>query len=216
MSYLLQAFKIFFMSLRAGVQGIYGVYRLSRLHQPIVSIFGGSRAYEAGKYTQWAQETAALCAENNLSVITGGGPGIMEAANCGAYEMQKSKRWTLGVGIEGVHQEFVNRCAPKVMVSYFFIRKWLLIRYSCAFIFFPGGIGTADEFFELLNQINLGRLSKKPVILVGKNYWHHLIAWYDHAYERDLIPLPAEKVFVVTDDPAEAVALITRSVRAKS
>lgn len=216
MNFILQALRIFFLSLKAGFQGMYGVYRLSRLNQPIISIFGGSHAYEDGKYARWAQEASLLCVANNLSVITGGGPGIMQAASFGAYDAKKSEKLTLGISIEGVHSEFENKYAPTITVSYFFIRKWLLMRYSCGFILFPGGIGTADEFFEVLNQINLGRMKKVPIVLVGQSYWKHLVEWYRHAYERDLIPLAPEQIFIVTDDPKEAVDIIRRSCISQS
>lgn len=216
MNFITQALKIFFLSLKAGLQGIYGIYRLSRLKQPIVTIFGGSRAYEGGKYSEWAQEAAYLCASHDLSVVTGGGPGIMHAASRGAYGFEKNKNWVLGIGVSGVNPEFENKYAPRITVSYFFIRKWLLMRYSCGFILFPGGIGTADEFFELLNQMNLARMKKVPIVLVGRSYWNYLIEWYRHAYERELIPLAPEDIFVVTDDPKEAVELIRRSCISQS
>lgn len=200
------------ISFKACFQLMYGVYRLSRLAQPIVAIFGGKGAYESGKYAQWAEDAGQACVENNMSVITGGGPGIMEAANCGAYKAsQDKKQWTLGIGVRGVDIGFVNPCAPLITVDYFFVRKWLLTRYACGFILFPGGIGTVDEFFEVLNLIKLGRLDRIPIVLVGSSYWKDLINWYKHAFEYEFTSMPSHTAFIVTDDPQEAVRIIVAS-----
>jgi uncharacterized protein (TIGR00730 family) len=189
------------------------VYNLSRLSDQVVTIFGGAGAYAEGKYTQWAYDIAGKCIENNISVITGGGPGIMSTANCGAYDMAKKlgikKPMTLGIGVYGIDEDYKNPCAHVINLPHFFMRKWFLNLYSTGFIVLPGGIGTADELFEILNYIKTGKMKRVPVILVGKDYWHHLIQWYNHAIEYELIKEQFADLFVVTDDVNEAVSLLT-------
>ena len=209
-----KSLQLVWLGVKSGFQFVYGFYYLSRLQQPIVSIFGGKGAYEEGKYVQWAQDAAARAAEWNMSVITGGGPGIMEAANCGIFKPRKNgKNITLGIGVRGVDEDFINPCAPLIWVDYFFVRKWLLTHYSCGFIIFPGGIGTMDEFFEVLNLIKLKKLRAVPIILIGTSYWHHIIQWYNHAFEYEFTNLPAQSAFIITDDPIEAIDIIYQSYR---
>lgn len=205
------------VAFKAGFQMSYGTYRLWRLKKPIIAVFGGKRAYETGKYAEWAKQVGKACVEHNMSVITGGGPGVMMAANCGAAEVagENKKNWTLGIGVKGVDITFDNPCAPIINVQYFFIRKWLLTHYSSGFILFPGGIGTMDEFFEVLNLTKLGIMKQVPVVLVGSDYWKYLVSWFEHAFEQELIPMAPKAVFVVTDDPLEAVRIIADSLQPK-
>ena len=200
--------RVFGLSIKSGIQLAHGIYRLAQLRHPIVTIFGGRDAYQTGKYTQWAEDAGKACVMHKMSVITGGGPGIMEAANCGAYNVDPDAKWTLGIAVKGIDQEFINRCAPLITVDYFFVRKWLLTRYSCGFILFPGGIGTVDEFFEVLNLIKLEKIKEVPIILVGRSYWKDLIEWYAHAFEYELTAMPPHTAFHVTDDPNDAVKII--------
>lgn len=209
MKFLLEYLRLMGLMIKSGMQLCYGTYHLAKLRQPIVAIFGGTRAFKEGKYAQWAEQAGELCVKQNMSVITGGGPGIMEAANCGAYNQgDPGSKWTLGIGVDGVDPKFSNPCAPVIRVDYFFARKWLLTRYASGFILFPGGIGTVDELFEVLNLTKLGKMKRVPIVLVGKAYWHHLIEWYQHAFEYELIDGPPETAFCVTDDPDEAVKII--------
>ncbi len=202
------------VSLKAGWQMAYGTYRLSQLPQPLVSVFGGKGAYETGKYAAWAQQVGQACVEQQMAVITGGGPGIMEAANCGASKAAPDKHpWTLGIGVRGIDEGFINGCTSLVMVDYFFVRKWLLTNYSSGFILFPGGIGTMDEFFEVLNLMKLGKMRRAPIVLIDRSYWKDLLKWFEHAFEYELIPMPPQSVFVVTDDPQEAVRIVAAGVR---
>lgn len=193
----------------------YGVLRLRRLRRPIITVFGGSGAYENGKYAILARKFGRKCAEKKMSIITGGGPGIMEAANCGAHEVAGANH-TLGIGVKGVDDDFYNPCAPIVAVDNFFGRKWLLTRYSQAFVWFPGGIGTLDEFTEVSNQIKLKKLEKVPIILFGTSYWKSFIEWYQHAFEYDFIELSPQNAFIVVDDIDEALAIIIDSIERKS
>lgn len=204
-----EAMRAWWIACKSGAQIARGVYRLSRLSQPIVSVFGGRGAYEGGKYTLMAEEFARLAAQKGMSVITGGGPGIMEAANCGAYESASDKkRATLGIGVKGVDDEFKNPCASVIKVENFFARKWLLTRYSCGFVLFPGGVGTMNEMFEVLDLIKLHRMDRVPIILIGSSYWKDLIEWYEHAYEYEFITLPVARAFIITDDVKEALEIL--------
>ncbi len=212
MKWILDVLKVWWVSLKSAAQLSYGVFKLRRLKQPIVAVFGGVGAYEGGKYAAWAKEFSAKIAEKNMSVITGGGPGIMEAANCGAYEASDTKKGaTLGIGVSGVDIDFFNECAPIMQVDYFFVRKWLLTHYACGFVFFPGGIGTVDELFEVLNLMKLRKMKRVPVILFGATYWQDIISWYKHAHESNFIIAPLESAMIVTDDIDEAVRVIVSS-----
>src|SRR5207249_2543618 len=138
-----ETFRLLFLTFKTGMQLIRGIYHISRLAEPIITIFGGKFAQEESIYTRKAYELSMLCAEQGISVITGGGPGLMKAANCGVAEtiMQKNKsKYTLGIGIKSVDVDFKNKCAFVFRVDYFFIRKILLINYSSGFVIFPGGI----------------------------------------------------------------------------
>lgn len=205
------------VAMKAGFQMAYGTYRLWRLKKPIIAVFGGTHAYESGKYAEWAKEVGKACVEHNMSVITGGGPGVMIAANWGAAEAApgNKKKWTMGIAVTGVDLEFKNPYAPLITVDYFFVRKWLLTRYSNAFILFPGGIGTMDEFFEVLNLMKLEKLKTAPIVLVGSSYWKDLVSWFDHAFKYELILAPPASSFVVTDDPQEAVRIVAAALQAK-
>ncbi len=210
--WVFEAIRVCGISVRSGFQLMRGVYRLSRLSQPIVAVFGGKAAYDDGKYAALAYDFSAQCAKHGMSVITGGGPGIMEAANCGAYEAAKNKkRSTLGIGVGGLDESFVNKCASLIRVDYFFTRKWLLTRYTCGFVLFPGGIGTMNELFEVLDLLKHGKIKHVPVILIGTSYWKDLIAWYQHAFEYEFITLPPGNAFIITDDIDEAMRVIVSS-----
>ncbi len=210
--WFLEAMRVFCVSLKSGFQLMRGVYALSRLTQPSVAVFGGKGAYEEGKYAKLAYDLASKCAKEGMSVITGGGPGIMEAANCGAYEAASDKkRCTIGIGVRDVDVDFVNECASVIRVDYFFARKWLLTRYVCGFVLFPGGVGTVNELFEVLDLIKLHKMKRVPVILVGSTYWKDLIAWYQHAFEYEFIHTPPNKTFIVTDDVDEAIRVLLSS-----
>jgi uncharacterized protein (TIGR00730 family) len=208
-----RALKLFFSSQWASFQYVYAVYFMRRLQTPIVTIFGGKRAAADSFYVQQTHELARRLALSKISVLTGGGPGIMEAANCGVYDALQTKkiasRYTLGIGVRDVNGEFTSRCTRVVTMSYFYMRKWLLMRYSEAFIFFPGGIGTADELFELLNLMKLQKLPTKPVVLCGAAYWQPLLHWfYDHVLAQGFIPESCRHMILVTDDLDKIVSII--------
>lgn len=196
---------LFFDAVRSGIEQIHGAYAITKLQQPIVTIFGGMRAKLNDPFAQQAYQMARLLVEHKITVLTGGGPGIMEAANCGAASVAQDKGLkatdTLGIAVLGVDEDFDNPCSELYKVRHFFVRKNLLIRYSIGFIVFPGGIGTMDELFEVLNLLKHHRIPPLPVVLIGKEYWSPLLAWFnDSALEGGFIKPEYLEFFTVTDD----------------
>ncbi len=189
---------------------------MSRLPAVTITFFGGREAYEEGKYTQWARELARACVAHDMAVMTGGGPGIMEAANDSALHAASGRPsgiiWSLGVRVDGVDEEFKSKQVPCVTLPHFFMRKWLMISYAQGIVVFPGGIGTLDELFEVLNLIKTGKMAKVPVILMGINYWHFLLDWYEHAVDFALIKAEYRHMFKITDDVSEVIALLKADI----
>ncbi|MDB5218637.1 MAG: hypothetical protein JWO86_6564 [Myxococcaceae bacterium] len=175
-----------------------------------VSIFGSARTSPDDRHYKLAVETARLLAKAGYAIITGGGPGIMEAANKGA---RLGKGRSIGCNIELPFEQGTNPYVDTAInFRYFFVRKTMFIKYSNAFIVFPGGFGTLDEAFEALTLIQTGKIYRFPVVFMGAKYWTGLIDWL-----RDTV-LAAHKIspedldlFTVTDDPAEAAACVMRA-----
>lgn len=194
---------------------IYGLSRLARIKQPIVTIFGGKRANKESDYYQQAYQLAENLVKNNISILTGGGSGIMESALCGAVAQRKKDR-ALGIGVHGIDVEFVSACGHEtIFLGDFALRKWLLIRYSIGFICFPGGIGTLDEIVEVLNLIKTEKLSNVPMVLIGKNYWRFIIEWIKHAVTKNFIAPEYADLFLVTDDIQKALAMMIEAKKLK-
>lgn len=217
MNWLVEAIRLVRMSGKAGWQLVWGLYHLSRLKSPIVSIFGGKGAWERGTYVEQASRFARTCVEHDISVLTGGGPGIMEAANCGAFHerkrLKKGRVHTLGISVKGLDVKHANPCARVIHVDRFFIRKWLLIRYSCGFVIFPGGIGTVDELFHTLNLIKLGRIKRVPIVLIDVAYWQPVMTWYrDHAIAKEFVRAELKDIVTITDDIDYAFNFLARSL----
>src|SRR5256884_2143255 len=142
---------------------------------PAVTIFGSARTVHADPYYKVAVELGRGLARHNLAVITGGGPGIMEAANKGAAEARGK---SVGLNIELPFEQKANRYANvPINFHYFFSRKVCFVKYSLGFVFMPGGFGTLDEFFEILTLVQTERISKFPLILFGREYWKGLLQW---------------------------------------
>ena len=173
---------------------------------PAVTIFGSARTKPEDKYYHAAMEIAKLLSKDGLAVITGGGPGIMEAANRGAHALGKS----VGLNIELPHEQTGNRYANiPIHFHYFFARKVSFVKYSMGFIYMPGGFGTLDEFFEVITLVQTQRIPKFPLILFGTEYWKGLMAWMKSRLEKDALISPGDLDLVtLTDDPKEAVDLI--------
>lgn len=177
-----------------------------------VTIFGSARTPPSDPYYKATVELAKLLAKNKLAVITGGGPGIMEAGNRGAAE---AKGKSVGLNIELPFEQKGNRFANiPINFHYFFTRKVCFVKYSVGYIFMPGGYGTLDEFFEVLTLVQTHRISRFPLILYGKDYWSGLLKWIRGTLEKNSYISPGDLDLVhLTDDPKEAVQLIMDYLR---
>jgi uncharacterized protein (TIGR00730 family) len=175
-----------------------------------VSIFGSARSKPDDPDYQAAMETAALLAAEGFAVITGGGPGVMEAANRGAFE---AGGLSIGCNIELPFEQRPNAYQTRSLkFKYFFVRKMMFVKYSLGFIIFPGGFGTFDELFEALTLIQTRKIRNFPVVLFGSQYWSGLLAWF-----KDVV-LPGGKIsdvdfsiFHITDSPQEVIEIMNRS-----
>jgi hypothetical protein len=175
-----------------------------------VTIFGSARTQPDDPHYQKAVETARLLARARIPVITGGGPGIMEAANRGALE---GGGLSIGCNIELPFEQGSNSYLTRSLnFKFFFVRKTMFVKYATAFIVFPGGYGTLDELFEALTLIQTGKVTHFPVILFGRDYWSGLVDWLTDtvAAERKINPSDLH-LFRVTDDPAEAAAIVVEA-----
>jgi uncharacterized protein (TIGR00730 family) len=173
-----------------------------------VTIFGSARVHEGDPYYAKARELAGLLAGEGFAVITGGGPGIMEAANRGCHE---AGGLSIGCNIELPHEQSVNPYVDLgVEFRYFFARKVMFVKYADAFAIFPGGFGTLDELFESLTLIQTGKIRHFPVVLVGTEYWGGLLDWLRReAVVRGAIEPGDLDLIRSTDDMTEACAFLT-------
>jgi len=184
-------------------------------YQPSVTIFGSARVDENDKYYQAAREVAFKLAKKGFSIVTGGGPGIMEAGNRGAYEAGGN---SIGLNIALPTEQIPNKYANVILnFHYFFARKMMLVKYASAFILFPGGYGTLDELTETLVLIQTKKLKPFPVILYGKEYWEGLYNWLKDKVVKDgYIDEKDLNLFRIMDDIDEIVEYIEESYIKKS
>lgn len=178
-----------------------------------VSIFGSARTAEGTEMYDAARETAKLLAEVGFEIITGGGPGIMEAANRGAFEAGKV---SVGCNIELPFEQDPNPYQTKSMsFKYFFVRKTMFIKYSNAYVIFPGGFGTMDELFEALTLIQTRKIRNFPVVLFGSQYWRGLLAWLTSTMINEGNINPEDLGLIhLTDSPNDAVEFILKTFNA--
>jgi hypothetical protein len=171
------------------------------------SIFGSARTQPDDPDYELARETARIIGETGMGIITGGGPGIMEAANRGAKD---AGALSVGLNIELPFEQGGNPyCDIALEFHYFFARKIMFVRYASGFVVFPGGFGTMDELWEALTLIQTGKIVEFPVVLVGSDYWRGLVDWLDERMltEGNISPGDVE-LFTLTDDPAEVRDLL--------
>lgn len=175
-----------------------------------VTIFGSARTPESSPEYAAAQETARLLAKDGFAVITGGGPGIMEAANRGARD---GGGLSIGCNIELPFEQGTNKWVERsINFRYFFVRKTMFVKYSTAFITFPGGYGTMDELFEALTLVQTGKVKQFPVVLFGRDYWGGLANWLkERVAAEGKISLEDLNLFLLTDDPKQALAWIVEA-----
>ena len=178
---------------------------------PAVSIFGSARAARNSPVYRATEKVARLLAENDFNVISGGGPGVMEAANKGAAEGGGK---SVGLNIHLPREQKPNRYANiSLDFKYFFIRKVMFVKYAVAYVIMPGGFGTLDELFEALTLIQTKRIRSFPVILMDSRYWKGLVDWIKETLlKTKLISPPDLDIFNVVDKPEEAVSIIKRRV----
>ncbi len=173
-----------------------------------VSIFGSARVTEGHRWYELCREIAACLATQGFTVITGGGPGLMEAANRGAADAGGE---SIGLNIELPYEQHANPYATRSLnFHYFFARKLMFVRYARAFVIMPGGFGTLDELFEGLTLIQTHRIRRFPMILVDGDYWRPLLTWIDDVIEEDGLISPGDKELLhVADTPEEVCGLVT-------
>jgi hypothetical protein len=183
--------------------------------QSAVAFFGSARTVPGAPTYEQAVETARLLAREGFAIITGGGPGIMEAANRGAQEGGGA---SIGCNIELPFEQGTNAYVERsINFRYFFVRKTMFVKYANAFVVFPGGYGTLDELFEALTLIQTGKVKHFPVVLFGEAYWRGLVDWLrDRVAGEGKVATQDLDLFHVTDDPAEVVRLATRARERRS
>ena len=197
---LVRAVRIFWEVLRG--------FRALHFVGPCVTVFGSARFKEDQLYYTVAREVGTRLARAGFTVMTGGGPGIMEAANRGAKE---AGGYSVGCNIELAHEQFPNPYLDRwITFRHFYVRKLMLVKYSYAFIALPGGFGTLDEIFETATLIQTSKIKDFPLILMGGEYWRPLIAFMRDRLvtEKTIDPIDLERI-TVTDSAAEAVDSIT-------
>ena len=190
---------------------VEGFEKLSRIG-PCVSIFGSARTPESNKYYTLAESIAYLLTQKGYGVITGGGPGIMEAGNRGA---SRGKGKSVGINIDLPFEQHPNvYIDPDKLITFdhFFVRKVMFMKYAQGFIVLPGGFGTFDELFEAITLIQTKKIGKFPIILVGKSYWQGLLDWIKDVMldeEKNISPDDMD-LFLIADTAEEAVAHIDK------
>ena len=178
---------------------------------PAVTIFGSSRSHTNSSFYKTTEDLARLLVENGFNVISGGGPGIMEAANKGAAEAGGR---SVGLHIQLPNEQQPNKYANvRLDYKYFFIRKVMFIKYAVAYIIMPGGFGTLDELFEALTLIQTNRIRSFPVILMGPKYWEGLIDWLKGTLLKEKTISESDlEIFSVVETSQEAVSIIKKTV----
>jgi hypothetical protein len=190
-------------------------FEAMRRVEPAVSIFGGTRVIKGSRYYRKAVQVAQALAREGYSIITGGGPGIMEAANLGA---RRGGGRSIGLNIRLPFEHHPNRHIDTLVnFNYFFARKVMFIKYACAYVVFPGGYGTLDEAFEALTLAQTHKIDNFPVIMVGRDYWKGMIGWIRRSMLRGgMIVSDDLRLFTVTDDPQEVCRLVREGYRQRA
>ena len=190
---------------------VNGFEKMGRIG-PCVSIFGSARTKPNNKYYKLAEEIAFDLTQNGYGVITGGGPGIMEAANKGA---KKGKGKSVGLNILLPFEQDANKFIDDdkiINFDYFFVRKVMFVKYAQGFIVLPGGVGTLDELFEAITLIQTKKIGRFPIILVGKDFWKDLIVWIKNTLlekEKNISPEDLD-LFSIVDSSSEALKIINK------
>ncbi|MDO5617182.1 TIGR00730 family Rossman fold protein [Kocuria sp.] len=200
--------------LRIQSEFVDGFDTLARLG-PAISVFGSARTAPDSPEYALGREVGQALGEAGYAVITGGGPGIMEAANRGAHEVGAT---SVGLGIELPHEQGLNQYIDLgINFRYFFVRKTMFAKYSQGFIVLPGGFGTLDELFESLTLVQTSKMTRFPVVLMGKAFWAPLLEWIEETLVREGMISPADTdLLCVTDSAQEAVAVMSEAHERRS
>jgi uncharacterized protein (TIGR00730 family) len=192
---------------RIGEEFLEGFVAVERIGRPAVSVFGSARVTDGHPVYAGARELGRLLAEEGFAVVTGGGPGVMEAANRGA---QEGGGVSVGFNIELPHEQHENPYLDIALTfDHFYARKTMFVKAAEGFVIFEGGFGTLDELFESLTLIQTGKVLHFPVVLVGTDYWEPLVDWVRGGMLAERMISPEDlDLLSLTDDPAEAVATI--------
>ena len=184
-----------------------GFQKVLEIDRPAVSIFGSARVDEESEPYRSARETGRLFAEAGFAVVTGGGPGVMEAANRGCKD---GGGLSVGFNIHLPHEQGINPyCDISMMFKHFYARKTMFVKAAEGFVIFPGGFGTLDELYEALTLIQTGKVRNFPVVLVGTDFWAEMLEWVQTELLAHGLVAPADvDLLYSTDDPAEAVRII--------
>jgi uncharacterized protein (TIGR00730 family) len=182
---------------------------------PAVSVFGGARVPRGHPYYEDARRVAAALAKAGFSIITGGGPGVMEAANAGAREAAGQ---SIGLNIKLPWEQRANEhVETSLLFDYFFVRKVMFVKYSCGFVGLPGGFGTLDEIFEAITLKQTGKMPPFPVVLFGRSFWAGLLEWLsDEPLRLGAIAESDLALFHVTDSPQEVADLVSEHFHARA
>ncbi|HJQ49625.1 MAG TPA: TIGR00730 family Rossman fold protein [Gaiellaceae bacterium] len=196
-----------------GREFLAGFEAVEKIDRPAVSCFGSARSPEGSRAYELARETAHLFAEAGWAVVTGGGPGVMEAANRGCRE---GGGLSVGFGIELPHEQQMNDYIDLGLVfDHFYARKTMFVKAAEGFCVFPGGFGTADELFESLVLIQTGKVLHFPVVLVGESYWTPLLEWVRRsALAAGMVSAEDLALLTLTDEPRMAVETVVDAYRA--
>jgi len=189
-----------------------GFDAVDKIDRPGVTIFGSARVPEDHAVYEAAQDVGRRFAEAGFAVVTGGGPGVMEAANRGAHE---AGGLSIGFNIDLPHEQHENPYVDvAVTFKHFYARKTMLVKAAEGFVMFPGGFGTLDELFEALTLIQTGKVLNFPVVLFGRDHWDGLLEWLrDRLRAQGMISPEDEELLYVTDDPKEAVDIVVQCYR---
>jgi uncharacterized protein (TIGR00730 family) len=189
-----------------------GFEAVDKIDRPGVTIFGSARVPEDNEVYRVAVDVGRRFGEAGFAVVTGGGPGVMEAANRGA---QEAGGLSVGFNIDLPHEQHHNRYLDiGVTFKHFYARKTMLVKAAEGFVMFPGGFGTLDELFEALTLIQTGKVLNFPVVLFGREHWAGLLDWTEaRLLASGMIGPEDEKLLYVTDDPAEAVDIVVQCYR---
>jgi uncharacterized protein (TIGR00730 family) len=196
-------------ALRIQAEFVEGFQALAEIG-PAVSVFGSARFGPHHKLYRTAWELGRGLARRGVAVITGGGPGLMEATNRGCQEAGGT---SIGLNIELPFEQKLNPyCDLGIEFRYFFVRKTMFVKYAEAFVIFPGGFGTLDELFEALTLVQTEKVRRFPVILFGSKYWRGLLDWFGMVLDEGAISSEDLELFTITDDVEEAAEECTRHI----